>query len=247
MTKPFLKDINSKNQLFTWLTAGMKNYAASSMSCWADEDFLCGHFFSSISGSCTFGLGEFKVGNFKIRGRGPSAPEKKIGADGIGIIDLKYPDISLKGFFLYQAKKAVDQRAYLGKAKEECSVMLTHTPASYLLVLMPAEVKMVGAMAVNANLKTSLCLNDLPFVNYPRFIIEHILHGIMLEPYANLRPTLSLDVSNEIKHISTFVGGSKKYIDEAEKIIKEEIRGLDWKIESDQVHDQRPTDKEHKE
>jgi len=215
----------------------MTRYSHSSWSHWADEDSLCGHFFSSISGSCTLDTGEFKIDNLKIRGRGPSAPEKKIGADGLGIIDIAFPDISLKGFFLYQAKKSEDKTKALVGAKEECDVMLTHSPASYLLVLMPSEIKMVGAMAVSANLRKSPNLNNLPFVSYPRFVVEHMLHGIMLENYNKLRATLSSDLYGEIKNITIAAGGSKKRVEEAIASIKEDVLSMNWSDDFEADHE----------
>jgi hypothetical protein len=237
MPKLFLKDSKSKDIIQNWLIAGMSKYSYSSWSYWADEDSLCGHFFSSISGSCNFDSGEFRISNLKLRGRGPSAPEKKIGADGIGILDLVFPDISLKGFFLYQAKKTEDNRGALVNAKEECDVMLTHTPASYLLVLLPAEIKMVGAMAVSANLKKSPNLNNLPFVNYPRFVVEHMLHGIMLESYDKLRPALSADIYGEIKNVSIAVGGSKEMVNQAIAAIQQDVLSMNWEAYNDNGKD----------
>jgi hypothetical protein len=226
MSRPFLKDSNSKNALYDWLKRGMLRYSTDSMLYWADEDYLCGHFFSSISGACSFDIGKFNVKSYKLRGRGPSAPEKKIGADGIGIVILKYKDIQLQGFFLYQAKKAKNITDGLGKAKEGCDLMLSHTPASYLLVLMPEEIKMVGAMAVSANRKKYPSLNDLPFVSYPRFVIEHLLHGLMLEPLEKFRPTLSADLNGEIKNLTTIIGGSNQYIKDVERTLEEKISDL---------------------
>ncbi|MFH0783738.1 MAG: hypothetical protein V2B20_17530 [Pseudomonadota bacterium] len=226
MARPFLKDSKSKDELYEWIKSGILTYSKNSLLCWADEDFLCGHFFSSISGTCSFNFGNFDIKSYKLRGRGPSAPEKVIGADGIGIVILKYQDIHLKGFFLYQAKKAKTTGDGLGRAKEECDVMLTHTPASYLLVLMPTEVKMIGAMAVSANAKKSPSLNNLPFLSYPRFVVEHLLHGIMLEPLKNLRPTLSVDLNSEIKNITAVIGGSEKYIDEVSKKLEQELSNI---------------------
>jgi len=238
MPKPFLKDSKSKDVLYEWLKKGIINYSKSSRLCWADEDYLCGHFFSSISGTCSFDFGDFKLNSYKLRGRGPSAPEKKIGADGIGIVILKYEDISLKGFFLYQAKKAKTTSEGLRKAKDECDVMLSQTPACYLLVLMPDEIKMVGAMAVSANGKKYPSLNNLPFVNYPRFVIEHLLHGIMLEPLNKLRPTLSSDLNSELKNITAIIGGSKKYISEVEGKLEEELSNLVLREDLDQKTDE---------
>lgn len=231
MTRPFLKDTKSKADLARWLKNGILHYSRGSRYSWNDEDYLCGHFFSSISGDCAFDFGHFNLNSYKLRGRGPSAPEKKIGADGIGIVVLKYDYISLKGFFLYQAKKAENTTDPLTKSKMECDVMLTHTPASYLLVLMPSDVKMVGAMAVSANNKNSPSLNDLPFLGYSRFVVEHLLHGIMLEPLEKFRPTLSADINKEIKRITTIVGGDKKYIKDVEAQLTEKLSDLNLQQE----------------
>ncbi len=116
--------------------------------------------------------------------------------------------------------------------------MLSQTPACYLLVLMPDEVKMVGAMAVNANSKKNPSLKHLPFLSYPRFVVEHLLHGIMLEPLNKLRPTLSSDLSSELKNITAIIGGSKKYISEVEGKLEEELSNLILHEDLDQKTDE---------
>ena len=43
--------------------------------------------------------------------------------------------------------------------------------------------------------------------------VEHLLHGIMLEPLEKFRPTLSADINKEINRITSCVGGDKDYIE----------------------------------
>ncbi len=78
MAKPFLKDSKSKDELYEWLKKGILNYSKSSALSWADEDYLCGHFFSSISGTYSFDFGDFKLNSYKLRGRGHLLLRKRL-------------------------------------------------------------------------------------------------------------------------------------------------------------------------
>ena len=55
--------------------------------------------------------------------------------------------------------------------------MLNHSAAGSLLTLLPTEVKMVGAMAVHATTGVEPALNDIPFLGFPRFLVEHLLRN----------------------------------------------------------------------
>lgn len=113
--------------------------------------------------------------------------------------------------------------------------MLTHTAASYLLTLMPTEATMVGAMAVHSCTRNDPSLNDVPFISFPRFAAEHILHGIMLEPMHRLHDIIPPELSSEIKFVVGFIGQASNRIAEADSLIQMEIQelGLDIDIEND--------------
>jgi hypothetical protein len=162
------------------------DYAVDAMLKWADEDALCEHFFSCMRGTLTTPNGDLTVKSYKTRGRGRGAAEKKLGADGICIVDIATSNTALKGFFLFQAKKATSLSDTLRGASAGCSTMLSHTAASYLLTLMPTEAKMVGAMAVHSCTRVDPPLNEVPYLNFARFAAEHLLQGIMLEPMNRL-------------------------------------------------------------
>lgn len=149
MSDYLLKDTESKRLLEEWLRSSMSAYASNSRLKWNDEDSLCEHFFASIGGTLTTPNGVLNLSSYKVRGRGPGAAEKKLGADGIGLVHIRTSNTNLTGFFLFQAKKSNLPSNILTGAKAECSKMLTHSAASYLLTLMPNEVKMVGAMAMH--------------------------------------------------------------------------------------------------
>jgi hypothetical protein len=167
-----------------------------------------------------------------VRGRGPSAPEKKLGADGLGIVSIKTAGADLEGYFLFQAKKAAGNSSSLRGSKSECTKMLFHSPASYLLVLMPSEVKMVGAMAVDAIQVGDPSLHELPFVSYPRFITEHVLHGLMLEPLKSLRKTMTSDLQAEIKYVIAISGGTARTVEQAMLSLDKELRDLDLEFDA---------------
>jgi len=235
MKKYLLKDSASKNLIYHWLRSGIQHYVSNSRLHWNDEDSLCGHFFSSISGLCSVPTGTLNIRSYKVRGRGPAAREKKLGADGLGLISIKTQGADLAGFFLFQAKKAISEGQQLRGAKAECSTMLAHSPASYLLVLMPAEVKMVGAMAVTAIHSADPTLSNLPYVGFPRFMTEQVLHGLMLEPLAQLRETLSFDLLQEVSHVVQVTGGTDETIEDAMSTLNKQLGELDLDLVDHQV------------
>lgn len=195
----------------------MSSYATDSQLYWNDEDSLCACFFKSITGWLSTPTGNLKIRSYKTSGRGPGATEKKLGADGIALVQIEAPKTQLSGFFLFQAKKAKNKCGLLSGAFTQCEKMLKYTAASYLLVLLPQEVKMAGAMAVNSyNTGNDPHLTDIPFVSFPRFIVEHILQGVMLEPMEKAMLDIQTQkFKEEISHILTIVGGNNKNIEEA--------------------------------
>ena len=117
-------------------------------------------------------------------------------------------------------------------ASSECEKMLNYTAASYLLVLLPYEVKMVGAMAVKSYVNgIDPHLNDIPFVNFPRFIVEHLLQGVMLEPLDKALSLLTPELKAEISHIITIVGGDNRHIEEALMNVESYIKELDLDVD----------------
>lgn len=209
----------------------MEKYAVNSRLKWNDEDSLCECFFESIAGQLKTPSGTLHLRNYKIRGRGAGAPEKRIGADGIGLVSLKTDHIDLTGFFLFQAKKADSKTDYLRSAKSECLKMLGHSAASYLLVLLPAEVKFVGAMAVGSVSGDSPRLRSLPSVGFPRFLIEYVLSGIMLEPLNKLRSTISSELASELAHVFAIIGGEDHQREAGWDKLKVELKELGMDVE----------------
>ncbi len=233
MPRYLLKDSESKRLFLDWLNSMAADYAVDAMLKWADEDTLCEHFFSCIRGTLATPTGDLTVKSYKTRGRGPGAAKKKLGADGICIVDIATPNTSLKGFFLFQAKKATLLSDTLRGASAECSTMLSHTAASYLLTLMPAEAKMVGAMAVHSCTRVDPPLNAVPYVSFARFASEHLLQGIMLEPMNRLRDLVSPELRAEIKIVVGMLGRGPDQTAEALKLLQMEIQALDLDVASD--------------
>lgn len=223
-----LKDTKSKDAFKDWLVAAMGAYGAEADLKWEDEDTLTEHFFKSVSGELITTTGKLKISSYKTRGRGPAAAEKKLGADGICIVNIQTAIASLHGFFLFQAKKVERSKNALCDSSKECSTMLSHTAASYLLVLMRREAHMAGAMAVHSHKKKDPPLNSIPYVSFPRFVDEQLLHGLMLEPMFNSSRILTPDLTKEIRHVLTIVGSRADAMLEAQKnvVIELEQMGL---------------------
>lgn len=232
MSRYLLKDSHSKCLFVEWLNSMAANYAIDAMLKWADEDALCEHFFSCIRGALKTPAGVLTVKSYKTRGRGPGAAEKKLGADGICIVDITTPNTNLKGFFLFQAKKAKLLTDKLSGAQVECSKMLSHTAASYLLTLMPDEAKMVGAMAVHSCTRGDPALKEVPYVSFARFAGEHLLQGIMLEPMHRLRDLLSPDLRAEINIVIGILGRERDQTSTALNSLQRDIQELGLDAES---------------
>jgi len=207
VTPYLLKDSGSKNQVKAWLASALGVYAARCPLKWNDEDSLTECFFAAISTTLVTAAGRLDVDAYKIRGRGPRAPENRIGADGIGIVHVDNPSTHLSGFFLFQAKKAHSQFDTLKHASAQCAKMLRYSPASYLLALLPGQVNLVSAMAVASVQGGDPSLNEVPFVSFPRFFVEHLLHGLMLEHLSQLKATVAPEIAAEIRHVLTIIGG----------------------------------------
>jgi hypothetical protein len=203
-----LKDSASKATVKRWLTEALRRYQARSGLKFRDEDVLTESFFSAIStklNPLATAAGRLEIDAYKIRGRGPGADEKSIGADGIGLVHVDTASTCLSGFFLFQAKKASARWDTLEHSVAQCTRMLSHTPASYLLALLPQEVNLVSAMAIVSVQGRDPSLLDVPFVSFPRFFVEHLLHGLMLEPLTNLKASVSPELAKEIRYLVTAV------------------------------------------
>lgn len=233
MSSYLLKDSESKRMFIEWLNSAAADYAIDAELKWSDEDALCEHFFSCIRGTLSTPTGDLTLKTYKTRGRGPGAAEKKLGADGIGIVNIETPNTLLRGFFLFQAKKAVSLSDSLRGASGECSTMLTHTAASYLLTLMPAEAKMVGAMAVHSCTVKDPSLQEVPFISFARFAVEHLLQGVMLEPMSRAGSILSLELRSEIKHVVGVVGRGPDRTTQALKLLQLDLQELGLQVEND--------------
>ena len=230
MSSFLLKDTQSKEKFEKWLIESIVEYAREADLKWGDEDTLCEHFYKAIGGQLTTPTGQLKIASYKTRGRGPAAPEKKLGADGICLVNINTQHASLKGFFLFQAKKTRKLTLSLRDSSTECTTMLLHTAACYLLVLMPREVKMAGAMAVQSCRKKDPALNRIPFVSFLRFAVEQLLHGLMLEPFSKAIDLFTGDLRDEIKHVLTVVGSAPDAMAEAQRITEAELSQLRFEL-----------------
>jgi hypothetical protein len=196
-----LKNAEFKKQVKEFLKNGMEKYSRDAPYAQADEDSLTQAFISAISGEFKYQNLTVHLRGYKTRGRGPNATEKKLGADGLGIVYIETSDIQLHGFFLFQAKKSLDTTDNLGiTAKAQCQMMLSHTAASHLLVLRPDKVSFVGATAVVSSV-SDLSLVGLPYIGFPSFFKEILLHSFMLAPLEDGLFEKYPDLSNEIRHI----------------------------------------------
>jgi len=216
MSHFILKDQESKSPLQSWLRRAMAYYAKGAGLKWGDEDTLCEHFFASLGGGVTTPNGTFYLRSYKVRGRALRAPEKSLGADGIGIVTIRTENTELSGYFLFQTKKSVDSTSTLRGAKTECGSMLRHSAASYLLVLTDSDAKMVGAIAVDGCRIRDPSLTQVPFVGFPIFVAQHIFQGVMLEPLATMHTRLTPDLREELKHVLLVTGGRGREVEEAQ-------------------------------
>jgi hypothetical protein len=68
---------------------------------------------------------------------GPNAEESKFGADFMGILDINVQDFVVKKGFLAQAKrmtKGLSQQGEWDRLRQQCDLMLSYTPDSYVFV-----------------------------------------------------------------------------------------------------------------
>lgn len=231
MSDFLLKDSASKEAFRDWLTNALQKYAAGAKGAWNDEDTLCEHFLGSISGVLKTPAGQLQIARYKTRGRGPAAPEKKLGADIICLVNIQTPSALLNGFFLIQAKKADSLSESLKKVSLDAEVMLSQTAASYIMVLMPTQVTMSGAMAVHASRRKDPSLTEFPYASFPRFAVEQLLNGLMLEPLASHRRVLTPDLKAEVDHILMIVGASNQAAAEARGVAERQLAELGLDIE----------------
>ncbi|MBI2047890.1 MAG: hypothetical protein HYT27_02010 [Parcubacteria group bacterium] len=89
----------------------------------------------------------------QFSGRGPNSDESLTGADGALIVEA--PDLELRKFFIFQAKK---QTKFDERAIEQKWRMLACTPDSFFLVYGKKQFQFVSAFLVSVNDK----LGDLP-------------------------------------------------------------------------------------
>jgi hypothetical protein len=231
MSDFLLKDSASKVAFKQWLVDALQTYAAGAEGAWNDEDTLCEHFLRSISGVLNTPTGQLQINRYKTRGRGPGAPEKKLGADIICLVNIQTSNAFLNGFCLIQAKKAKLLKDCLHKVSHDADVMLSQTAASYVMVLMPTEVTMSGAMAVHSSRKKDPSLTEFPYVSFPRFAVEQLLNGLMLEPLTSHRRVLTPELKAEVEHILMIVGGSKHAAAEGRSVAERQLAELGLDID----------------
>jgi hypothetical protein len=231
MSDFLLKDAVSKAAFKQWLTNGVETYAAGAEKAWSDEDTLCEHFLGSISGVLHTPTGQLQIDRYKIRGRGPGAPEKKLGTDIICLVNIQTENALLNGFCLIQAKKARTFTDRLKKVSHEADVMLRQTAASYVMVLMPTQVTMSGAMAVHSSKKKDPSLTQFPYASFPRYAVEQLLNGLMLEPLASHRRVLTPELKAEVQNILMIVGASNQAAAQARSVAESQLTELGFDID----------------
>lgn len=222
-----LKDIRSKAIVRDWLADSMEQYGRHSAKTWSDEDALCETFLSSITGQVSTPSGHVCLDRYKLRGRGRAAEEDLLGADGLGLVQIRTAKTRLDGFFLFQAKKSKDQATRLTNAREQCRKMLSHTAASQLVVLMPRCVGMVGAIAVSAAATPNPPLSRLPYAGFPRFVMEQLLRGLMLAPLSALAFTRDPLLAQQIEHVLAITASEEQNGSEARLSALRELTELD--------------------
>jgi hypothetical protein len=226
-----LKSAEAQFQIFEWLESSMVNYASEAPHAYADEDSLCETLFRCLGRQPvkTDG-GSLQFIGHKVRGRGPAAPEKKLGADGLWIVDIETPEASLHGFLLYQAKKTPSRSCSLG-ARSQCDLMLSHTAASVLWALSPSDVRVAGAMAVAACKGTACSLDHIPNTSFLKFVLLQMLRGHMLAPISaisSLQPLLS----SELRYALSLIGGSEDRVQMAVSRVRGQLSELGLELES---------------
>ncbi len=231
MSNYILKDTNSKDIVRNWLIGSMKKYAQRSNWAFFDEDSLCEAFLSAVSGNITTPTASFSISGYKVRGRGPNAPEKKLGADGIGIFRLDTAEVSLSGFFLYQAKKTAKASIALSNVCSQSKNMLLHSSASQVMILMPKTVVFVGAMAASAVKIGDPSLQELPYNSFPQFIVEQMLRGLMLAPLHEIQAICSQDLRTEINHILVLVASEPEHLENVKDQVVLDIADLNLDVE----------------
>jgi len=100
-----LKDAKSKRKFRDWLRAGLVKYGKESRWMENDEDALCAILFSCLSGRLSTDAGDININSYKVRGRGPRAKEKKIGADNLVVLRIG-TNQSTKGFLSSSGKES---------------------------------------------------------------------------------------------------------------------------------------------
>jgi len=217
-SRPFLlKDTRSKAEIREWLGRGLEKYAARATLKWNDEDTLCESFVSAIAGSIVTTAGEFSIDSYKVRGRGPQADEKRMGADGIGLVSVRTQTTDLKGFFLFQAKKG-DLREKLGDARAQCERMLGHSAASHLIVLGRDNVRVAGAMAVVATAATGPRLGTVPYCSFRHFVSDQLLRGLMVAPLEPPAGWFADGFASQVRYILAIRGTDDSYHDSEDMV-----------------------------
>lgn len=198
MSEYLLKDSSAKKAVRNWLEEAITRYANAGRLSWNDEDALTQRFFDAIANpALQTNTGMLQIECYKVRGRGQKAPEHLLGADGLGLVHIETSTTLLDGIFLFQAKKADSETAALRDAKKQCAKMLQHSSASQLIVLLPDCVHVVSALAVTSVRNSMAHLEDVPFMNFARFVVEQLLNGLMLAP---LKDTLYRSLSYEKRY-----------------------------------------------
>lgn len=207
MSEFFLKDRATKDAFGTWLRNALADYGRCAQWAWNDEDSLCELFLGALRKTSVAVAGStFRLNGYKVRGRGAGAGEKKLGADGLGVVRVRTATTTLNGFFLFQAKKCEKTSTRMPGVQGQSRTMLTHSAASVLMALLPNTVSIVSAMAAASHGRTDPCLDELPYENFANFAVHQLLHGFVLAPLDGSPFLKDRELLSQVKYVMTIIG-----------------------------------------
>ena len=104
--------------------------------------------------------------------RGRGSQESKVGADFMGVLQIKLPDYSVAKGFLAQAKLIRDGKVTgVSEMRRQCEKMLKHSSESFLFLYGTQGVRVVSALAV---VSSDLNPTELYSKTARRFYTDHL-------------------------------------------------------------------------
>jgi len=228
---PF-KDSATKQAVYNWLKEALVQYSVNSAFAWADEDSLCQLFLTEVGRRPARAPGlDVQLQGYKTRGRGGGAGEKKLGADGLGVVRIETTHARVDGFFLFQAKKSSAQDTPLDRVREQSLTMLSHTSSSIVLVLCPGTVEVVSAMAVASHNKPQPRLSDVPYEDFARFVTDKLLRGFAMAPLDSAAFLQDAALRGEIKQVLAIVAAEAHNIAAASVAVQQRLDAAGLNVE----------------